>query len=321
MEKQELLAFTKDSKMRTKHSCFAALLACAAILALAPASSAAVVSYAEVADLFQTRCVMCHSGPNAASGLRLDSLAALRQGGNNGPVALAGQPDSSELVRRIKGVSQPRMPMTGPPFLADSEIDLIVSWIDAGMNDSPAPLTAAAPEKRVAGEERLPNYAEVAAILGARCVKCHAERGLMGPPPEGYRLDSYAAALAGMERVRIVPGYPAASELIRRIKGQSQPRMPFDGPPFLDAQEIALITEWISAGAPDSMNRAGAYPMGARIRLNGVLTRQWQLDGGLDLHLSSRTRIDKAPGPGDTVEVRGRLGSNGSIDVDRIRRR
>jgi hypothetical protein len=56
---------------------------------------------------------MCHSGQDAALGLRLDSLDNLNKGSRKGPVAKAGDPAGSELIRRIKGVSQPRMPMTG----------------------------------------------------------------------------------------------------------------------------------------------------------------------------------------------------------------
>ena len=36
----------------------------------------------------------------------------------------------------------------------------------------------------------------------------------------------------------MVPGKPEASELVRRIRGQAHPRMPFDGPPYLSDDEI-----------------------------------------------------------------------------------
>lgn len=52
----------------------------------------------------------------------------------------------------------------------------------------------------------------------------------MGALPEGYLLSSYAATLASGERARVVPGNPVASELVRRIRGQARPRMPYDGP-------------------------------------------------------------------------------------------
>jgi hypothetical protein len=39
------------------------------------------------------------------------------------------------------------------------------------------------------------------------------------------------------------------------------------------------------------------------------------------LIVDARTRIDKSPGPGDYVEVRGRIDQNGNVRVERLRRR
>jgi hypothetical protein len=50
----------------------------------------------------------------------------------------------------------------------------------------------------------------------------------------------------------VVPGHPEASELVRRIRGQALPRMPFDGPPYLSEADIALIVAWIRQGARDA---------------------------------------------------------------------
>lgn len=151
------------------------------------------------------------------------------KGGLKGPVAKAGDPATSELIRRIKGTTQPRVPMTGPPFLSESEIAMFERWVAAGMPRGPG-ATAGTPAKiappRPAPGEAV-TYAHVAPIFAARCAKCHADKGVMGPAPEGYRLTSYAATLA----------------------------------------------------------------------------------------------IDKAPAAGDYVEVRGRLGEDASVEVDRLRRR
>jgi len=164
-------------------------------------------------------------------------------------------------------------------------------------------------------------YADISSILVSRCVKCHAVDGLMGPAPEGYLLTSDQATLSPRERVRVVPGFPASSELVRRITGQSRPRMPYDGPPYLDEQEIVRIVAWVERGALTADGQAPAYPAGARIRLQGNLIDIWRLDAGVPLQVSPATRIDKSPGRGDYVEVRGRLAEGGAITVERIRRR
>jgi hypothetical protein len=68
---------------------------------------------------------------------------------------------------------------------------------------------------------------------------------------KGLRLDDYAAALEGSERgVVLIPGDAAGSELIRRLRGQSVPRMPFLSRP-LPEDQIALIESWIEAGLPE----------------------------------------------------------------------
>ena len=58
---------------------------------------------------------LCGVGLAAPLSLQLDSLENLLSGSQNGLVVNAGDPSSSELIRRIKGLRMPRMPMTGPP--------------------------------------------------------------------------------------------------------------------------------------------------------------------------------------------------------------
>jgi mono/diheme cytochrome c family protein len=270
----------------------------------------------------QERCVVCHSGSAAPSGLRLDSLGSLQQGSANGPVALPGDPAASELVRRIRGDSQPRMPLTGPPYLSDAEIALIEQWVAGGMAPAPAGAgtEAAPPQRRRPSPGEPVTFSDVAPIFLQRCVKCHTDGGLRGAPPEGLRLGSREEILRGGERMVVVPGVAAASELVRRIQGQSRPRMPLDGPPFLSSEEIRLVSDWIAQGAADDQGERAPVPVGARVRLEGRLEARWRLDG-LPLVVGPETRIRKDPGPGDRVEVRGTVLPEGAIGAQRIRRR
>ena len=160
----------------------------------------------------------------------------------------------------------------------------------------------------------------MAPIFLQRCVKCHSDGGIRGRAPEGLRLQSRELILRGGERSVVIPGVPAASELLRRIRGQSRPRMPLDGPPFLSDEEIRLISDWIAQGAPDAEGNRAPMPVGARVRLDGRLTGRWLLDG-LPLVVGPGTRIRKGAGPGDYVEVRGVVSPDGSIRATRIRRR
>lgn len=98
-----------------------------------------------------------------------------------------------------------------------------------------------------AGSET-PRWAEVSAIFTLRCVMCHSRAA---GASKNLELDSYAGALAGSERGAVlVAGDTAGSELLRRLRGESTPRMPFLGRPLPDG-EIAVIESWIAAGLPD----------------------------------------------------------------------
>lgn len=286
------------------------------------AQSAQGPTYADLAPLLGQHCTVCHSSDAAPAGLRLDSYEALVRGGIKGPVVKSGDPSGSELIRRLKGLSQPRMPLTGPPFLSDEDVARFEQWIAGGLPRGEAAVTSVVPNDAVrppaAGEPV--TYRHVAPIFAKRCAKCHADAGLMGPPPEGYRLTSHAATLAAAERVRVVPGNPAASELVRRIRGQATPRMPLDGPPYLADDEIRLIEEWVAQGARSSEGVAAAVPKGAAVRLHGTLGPGNRLDG-LPLQIGAGTRIDKSPGPGDNVRVLGHLDDAGNVIVERLRRR
>lgn len=314
------------------------VLALAAALAASVAGAQPSVTFADVEPILLARCVMCHAGSAPPAGLALDDLEALRAGSARGPVVVPGDPDASELVRRLRGDAMPRMPLTGPPFLTDEEIDLFVRWIasgadaaviggagttDAERRDPPtedgaagAASPVADPGPSAAGPV---TFAQVEPILVQNCVRCHAATGIMGPAPEGYRLDSYVEALRSDDRARVVPFAPEASELVRRVRGHALPRMPLGGPPWLDDAQIALLVAWIDDGARDASGTPAPRPVGAEVRLHGT----WRADGtldGLPLDLSG-ARIDDDARRCGYVQVRAVLAGDGRVVVERIRGR
>lgn len=290
--------------------------------------------FEQVAPLLRERCVLCHNGPAAPLGLHLDSLTGVLKGSERGVVVKAGNAEESELIRRVKGISQPRMPMTGPPWLSEAEIALLEGWVEGGLRPGSATNPAQAdalsvtpmepgsspPPDQPLTADAIIDYSDVAPILATRCAKCHTANGLLGPAPEGFRLDAYATTLAFDDRARVVPGQPGASELLRRIKGQARPRMPFDGPPWLSDTEVALIERWIAQGARDSSGAAAAVPIGAEVRLHGTLTAADEIDGWR-FERNPGMRIDKNPQPGSYVQLRGTLAADGNVQAERLRRR
>jgi mono/diheme cytochrome c family protein len=290
-----------------------------AVMALASSTAVVATDFSDIDQILRARCVICHAGPAAPLGLSLDSRDGLLAGSSRGAIVAAADPGGSELIKRLKGTSLPRMPMTGPPYLTNEEVALFEQWILDGMRAGAVsePSVSTPSLEPLAGPVR---YDQVAPIFATRCVKCHTENGLMGGPPEGYRLASYASTISAADRVRVVPGNPEASELVRRIRGQALPRMPFDGPPFLTDKEIGLIEQWIADGAMDSAGSPAPVPVGSRVRLHGTLASSNLLDD-LPVVITASTRLDKSPGPGDYVEVRGTLDADGRVVVDRMRPR
>src|SRR6266567_3486040 len=87
---------------------------------------------------------------------------------------------------------------------------------------------------------------DIRPLLSDRCFLCH------GPDEANrkvnLRLDTEAGAKQSQGKTTpIVPGDPAASEVIRRISAENSSRMPpaYSGLKALSAREIALIRRWV----------------------------------------------------------------------------
>lgn len=90
---------------------------------------------------------------------------------------------------------------------------------------------------------------EIQPILVKVCIDCHGPEKAKGR----LRLDTREAALAGGKSgvPTLVPGKPAESELLRRVKlpRDDDEAMPSDDGPGLTPAEIAALERWIAAGA------------------------------------------------------------------------
>ncbi len=97
------------------------------LLALATVCSAAPSAVA----ILKTRCVGCHSGSEAKSGLDLTSRESILRGGSRGAAIVAGNARASLLYKAISHQSAPHMPFSGPK-LGDDEIAAVAKWIEEG---------------------------------------------------------------------------------------------------------------------------------------------------------------------------------------------
>lgn len=167
----------------------------------------------------------------------------------------------------------------------------------------------------VQAKEQEVTFDKIEPIFEANCVSCHS--GMFAR--QGYDLSSHEGAVSPRGRVRVVPGNPDSSELVRRVRGQARPSMPLNQL-LLSPEDIELIERWVAGGARDAQGRAVTMPAGASVRLHGYLTDRWELDG-LPLVVTRGTRIDDSPETGEYVQVRGHLDREGRVVAERIRPR
>ena len=86
----------------------------------------------QIRPILADNCYRCHA-EKAKGGLRLNTLAAAKQGGESGePAIVPGQPDASRLLHAVHpGAGDDIMPPTGDP-LTEAQRKLLTDWIAQG---------------------------------------------------------------------------------------------------------------------------------------------------------------------------------------------
>jgi hypothetical protein len=102
---------------------------------LPPASTKKDLTYVkDIKPLFENSCFKCHGSEKQKGKLRLDSLEAVKKGGEDGEVIVVGKSEKSSLVHAIAALDPD---MTMPPEgkgdpLTKEQVGLIRAWIDQG---------------------------------------------------------------------------------------------------------------------------------------------------------------------------------------------
>lgn len=167
----------------------------------------------------------------------------------------------------------------------------------AGLDSNGRPIVAGAPTTTPLTAD----FASIQAnVFTPICSVCHAGAAA----PEGLRLDaanSYSL-LVGVPStedpsvLRVDPGNPSSSYVIQKLHGTAAvgAQMPYGGPPLPDAT-IAVIAEWISAGAAQS-----SAPPTPAFEITGVSP----VDGEVvhDANVRIVVRFSHELNPGDVTE-------------------
>ena len=176
---------------------------------------------AQVVEFFETKvrpvlagsCFECHGPTKQKSGLRVDSLQGLLDGGELGPAIVPGDPGASRL---ILGVSYVDSSFQMPPRakLSDRQIEDLRTWVKMG-----APWPGAGP-KGDAGRSSAPRRGQEITALDR---EYWAFQPVRDPPPPAVRGADWCTSpldrflLAKLEAKDVVPNGPASPrELVRR---------------------------------------------------------------------------------------------------------
>lgn len=90
----------------------------------------------KILPVLKAQCFECHSkeAEEVKGGLRLDTRAALRAGGDTGEIVKPGDPDGSLLIKVLRYDEDDRqMPPRGK--LEQSVIDAFIEWVKQGAVD------------------------------------------------------------------------------------------------------------------------------------------------------------------------------------------
>jgi hypothetical protein len=84
----------------------------------------------KVRPVLAAKCWSCHAGEKSKGGLRLDTAANVREGGDSGPAVLPGKPKESSLIQAIRYDGDLKMPPKGK--LSAAEIAALTDWVARG---------------------------------------------------------------------------------------------------------------------------------------------------------------------------------------------
>jgi mono/diheme cytochrome c family protein len=105
-----------------------------------------------------------------------------------------------------------------------------------------------------------PDYnRQVRPLLARHCFACHG-------PDDGHRqanlrLDTREGATANRKRTAIVPGKPAESVLLARLRDHDNPMPPVEAGDRLSDADIRILEQWIAGGAPYAPHWAFVPPV------------------------------------------------------------
>jgi mono/diheme cytochrome c family protein len=205
-----------------------------------------------IRPMLDQHCKTCHSGELREGGLDLSSPEALMRGGKSGPVIVRGNANASLFYKLVAHQQEPAMPYKADK-LPKEAIALLELWINLGAPFAPAGSTAGSSVPAGSAQPKTTQAAgntqffveQIRPVLQARCFTCHGGKLKQA----GLNLGTQEGLLRGSDNGPVViPGKADESLLIKKIRHQHEPGMPYKAEKLADAV-IANIVEWVNSGA------------------------------------------------------------------------
>lgn len=223
-----------------------------------PGLPAGAVSFVkQVAPILNSRCGNCHVR-NSRGMFSMATYEALMKGPPAGKVVFPANVDGSDLIVKVK---DREMPPNGAG-IPDAELATLTKWVEEGAKfdgaDPAAQLASLIPAgagqpaatmikvEAATGKETVSFAKDIAPIFVASCTGCHGTNR----PRNNFSLNTVEALFRGGDRGEpVLPGKPADSLLVKKLKGTADgAQMPMNQTP-LDGAVIAKIEKWIEEGA------------------------------------------------------------------------
>ena len=180
-----------------------------------------------IAPIFAAKCASCHGEAKQRGRLRLDAPEWIQAGSEDGPVLVAGVPEESELLRRLRLPleHEDHMPPEAKPQPSADEIARLEAWIRSGASfegefELPATAPASAPaEPSGTGEETESSRAPGApagsdALLELERALVHVEPLAQGSELRWIDVAAVASAIDDAEAERLLaPVAPNVAQL------------------------------------------------------------------------------------------------------------
>ena len=172
------------------------------------------------------------------------------RGGTHGAAVVPGNAKTSLLYKMITHEQEPAMPFKAAK-LSREAIALVELWINLGAQvpaaTSPAGVAATLPGTGGSGGAAERAFVEqVRPVLQAHCFNCHGGKFKQA----GLSLQTRETLLKGSDNgAVVVPGKADESLLVKKIRHEHEPGMPYKGAKLSDA-DIGQIVAWVNAGVP-----------------------------------------------------------------------